>query len=759
MEEFTKAATPLRPLKQQDPRPCRICGDNRPTIGMRELCHRHAMRWYGSVHNGRFAKDEYADWLALQEPFEALGLCRVPCCDTQAALHPGLCADHHRQLQRDGFPGRQMASPHQLDPPYDSEVFEAWIEDQIPITRVGRINLVGLAPLLKAELKYGLYAHSVDRDHGWWGAHWVQHLANRYRKVASLMEIDQSSASHQNRRVMLDMLSSLRLVMTTKSDTRSAGYIELDHFGLRFGNRRSQFDLCNISQLWLRNLLWDYIAAQLEDPAGARSASPYDTVRRSISDLSAYLRHCAPNGGNDLELLGAEHAHAFATDQRVRMANGLQALSPNLMTGEPLPVTPNTVRKTLTYVRRLMQWALNEGHADEIGLRTAFIVAFPRADKVKARIRNPFSDDVARAVADEANLTLLHNKWDAQNRGVRDIWETIVFTGRRVGEVLNLRIDCIGRYNGLPLLWHDQTKVANYGEAVRIPEYIYRKLELRQQMTKRHFEARFGRPPTSAEIKTLALFPSSVRNPHLERSVSYRWFLARFQEWIDELDLGDVVTHQARHTIATKLLAAGASMRQIKDYLGHVSERMSEHYAKITNSDLEEALQTVWVAGPGSRVPGERLSGLSPMTRAEAQRIAIDLSRKSTPAEGGFCTFQPVVDGGICPWKLDCTNCEHFVISGADLLYWRRKREQWTLIAERAPDDATTEYLHDVFAPTAQAIDGLERALGALGLLDDALALDLRRPQDYFNRLWGTTFRPTDLLPSNTQADAEGGRT
>jgi len=66
-------------------------------------------------------------------------------------------------------------------------------------------------------------------------------------------------------------------------------------------------------------------------------------------------------------------------------------------------------------------------------------------------------------------------------------------------------------------------------------------------------------------------------------------------------------------------------------------------------------------------------------------------------------------------------------MTGADLLYWRRKREQWHSLAERAPDDATADYLHSVFEPTARAIDGLEKALAGLGLLDDALALDMRR--------------------------------
>ena len=73
------------------------------------------------------------------------------------------------------------------------------------------------------------------------------------------------------------------------------------------------------------------------------------------------------------------------------------------------------------------------------------------------------------------------------------------------------------------------------------------------------------------------------------------------------------------------------------------------------------------------------------------------------------------------------------------------------LLAERAPDDATADYLHQVFEPTARAIDGLEKALAGLGLLDDALALDLRRPQDYFQRLWNIGFRAPDLASRHTR--------
>lgn len=88
----------------------------------------------------------------------------------------------------------------------------------------------------------------------------------------------------------------------------------------------------------------------------------------------------------------------------------------------------------------------------------------------------------------------------------------------------------------------------------------------------------------------MAPFPRGYKNPRGGHAVSYVWFRTRFRAWVLSLDLGSAVPHQARHTLATRLLAAGASLHHIKRYLGHVSERMTEHYAKVALSEIDDIL-------------------------------------------------------------------------------------------------------------------------------------------------------------------------
>lgn len=751
--EFVAAAKPLRVRYGVHSGVCRICPE-RPTLGRHELCRIHMAAWSKQVKRGPV---DYEDWVSNRSPLPGFGQCGCVVCPYPAAQGRWkLCDSHYIKLI--GQVGRGLSREEM------ATAVKQWCVDADPVYRFDVINLRGLSALARAEFQWGLHTHAQTRHRSNWDPSCVQRLVNLCRRHGYLSMADLSAHDfastgldwHDERRfrsICNDTSRALRLIYNSTADTKEAGYIETDHFGRRFDRSGSTFDLTVVPQCWLRDLLWERFADILRSTECPRSRSVFDQIRRAINEFAAFLQADAPQGGHDPRLLREEHAHRFVADQHYRERHHLNRLGSVRANRDPGTVTADTRREVFNRTRQLLYWALQTGRAAQVGLDFAFIAAIPGGGTGPKKSRNPFSDNVARALADEDNLRKLQTR-DSLDLGLRDVWEAIVFTGRRCREVTELRLDCVGRYGGLPLLWHDQTKVGNLDESIRIPETLYQRIQERSVKTLARFEDRHGRPPTANERATLALFPTTLANPDLTRSISYSFFNRAFRDWVNQLDLPKSVAHQARHTLATNLLRAGATLAHIRKYLGHVSDRMAEHYVKIAHSDLEHALQAVWVAGPGSAHPGELLSDTTqPLTREQALTLALDLSRRSTPAEGGFCTFQPVVHGGACPWNLNCQNCDHFVLSGADLLYWRRKQEQWRCIAERAPDDATADYLHQVFEPTAKAIAGLEKALAGIGLLDEALQLDMRRPQDYFHRIWATAFPATQLAALDTPAD------
>jgi hypothetical protein len=220
-----------------------------------------------------------------------------------------------------------------------------------------------------------------------------------------------------------------------------------------------------------------------------------------------------------------------------------------------------------------------------------------------------------------------------------------------------------------------------------------------------------------------------------------------FKNWIDsdQMRLPGHTTHQARHTLATRLVKAGATMAHVKTVLGHVSERMSDSYVLIAGSQIEPFLQQVWVTGPGNANPGQVVLTPTAGEKSTAEHLLIDLA--AIPTEHGLCTFKPVVGGFDCPFDRKCNSCEHFVVTGADYGYWKRQEERWATMAEGAPHEIARDYIYGAFEKSSQALAGLEKALLALGLLDQARELDLRSPhQDFFDPIWRQGWRAGDLV-------------
>lgn len=287
---FLREAEPLPVTEAPETMTCRIC-PQRPAFSLRlVLCFRHRNRWLSHLKRhpgGHVSEGEFERWLADQPSLPGYGECRADVCDEPAASPLGLCGAHERGYIRAGRPGGArlpknfFATYERHDRPVpvtceDLLAFRAWCRAQLPVHRTGQVNLRGLRPLLRAEFQWGMYVHGLQPI-AVWQLTWLQSLADecQRRDVASLAGLEASTFCRDyHQRMVQEMQQALRKIYFTPSDTRDAGYIETEHFGVRFPHRSSYVDLTCISQRWLRDLLWEHIADVLRSPSCPRSAQP-----------------------------------------------------------------------------------------------------------------------------------------------------------------------------------------------------------------------------------------------------------------------------------------------------------------------------------------------------------------------------------------------------------------------------------------------------------------------------------------------------
>jgi integrase len=575
---------------------CRFCADRDAVAG--GLCRRHQVLYYQARRRAgpHFVE---AAWVARQVALPGTGNCQVRNCQRRAESEPRLCLHHYKRW-------REAGSPQDLN-------MERWLFRAGGDPNAGVVFLARLPPLLAAEIRYAVWAHAMSIAPARWHPMWLRTLVKSCTEagVTSLLELDTEDSDWTPQparvnRIVREMRMDVEAVHRTRADTRELGYLDPNYWGYRFAGRRAAFDLTPISQRWLRDLTWDYLANVLDGPRRPRTSGPFEQLRRSLICLSAYLAECDLHRGTRPTALTEATAREFVADFSPRVANRQQVRGIINGDGSPSLATPTTYALAMNAVRRVMRWAMDTGAAAPAQLSREFIVSIPYGGALSHKNPRPFSDPVLRELSDPMNIRLLDER-APHDGGFADIWSIQVCCGRRISEVVNLRFDCVSEHLGRTRMWVDMTKVGKLDYAVQIPRSVYDIVLARQATTLEKFRLKHGHEPTAKEKRTIALFPSQVTNPTFIRSVSTGTFTTAFKDWIesDQMRLPGHTTHQARHTLATRLVKAGASMAHVKTVLGHISERMSDSYVLIAGSQVEPFLQRLWVAGPGAAKPGQ----------------------------------------------------------------------------------------------------------------------------------------------------------
>jgi integrase len=118
-----------------------------------------------------------------------------------------------------------------------------------------------------------------------------------------------------------------------------------------------------------------------------------------------------------------------------------------------------------------------------------------------------------------------------------------------------------------------------------------------------------------------------------------------------------VTPHQLRHTYGTALVNAGMSLPALMALLGHVTPEMTMRYARLSSPTIRSAYDDAMAKINRRRPLVTIASGSTRAVPAEIDWLHSEMLK--TRLAAGFCSRQPAA--GPCPYANICEQCDNFV--------------------------------------------------------------------------------------------------
>ncbi len=227
-------------------------------------------------------------------------------------------------------------------------------------------------------------------------------------------------------------------------------------------------------------------------------------------------------------------------------------------------------------------------------------------------------------------------------------------TGMRVGELLDLELDCIvdfesrGTWLRVPL-----GKLGSERMVPLDPETI----ELFDEWTHHRGPHRSLPHPRDGHLTDF------VFCEHGRRLGKHR-LSQGLDAAVADASLADttgrplhVTLHQLRHTFGTSLVNAGMNLPALMALLGHVTPEMTLRYAKLASPTIRTAYDTAM-----TKVKGRRPLFVIPAGNHTAIPAKIDWLHSEmlkTRVAHGFCSRDPIA--GACGYANICEQCDNYV--------------------------------------------------------------------------------------------------
>jgi site-specific recombinase XerD len=353
------------------------------------------------------------------------------------------------------------------------------------------------------------------------------------------------------------------------------------------------------------------------------------TVQGTASDLAHFGRFLArhdPHLSSLAMLRRQQHIEPYLNEV---------AAAVNHRTGTPIAASTAKARiqSVGSFLDAIAEWGWAEAPARRL--------IFPRdAPKLPHPLPRYLPPDQERA--------LLAALEDSPNRLRADALLLMRATGMRIGELVDLELDCVHEVPGQGAWLKVPLGKLLTERMVPIDEEA---VEILDRITEHRSPGRPLRHPRTGQLTDFLL-------THQGRRVSADSIREELRRAAADAGLDGVVPHMLRHTYATALVNAGCSLQALMALLGHVSAAMSLRYGRLFDTTVRDEYQralTLAKAQLGPVIPGERtqlpVAALAGGNWRDAPLIKARLA-------GGYCLRAAAQ--GPCAYANICEHCPNF---------------------------------------------------------------------------------------------------
>jgi integrase len=368
------------------------------------------------------------------------------------------------------------------------------------------------------------------------------------------------------------------------------------------------------------------MTAYLERMQGTHARS---SVQGTASELAHFGRFLARHDA------GLSSLSALDRQRHIEPYLNEVAAAVNHRTGAPIAASTakQRIQSAGIFLDAIAEWGWPEAPARRL--------IFPRD---APRLPHP----LPRYLPPDQERVLLRALEDSPNRLYADALLLLRATGMRIGELVDLELDCVHEVPGQGAWLKVPLGKLLTERMVPIDEET---LKLVDRITAHRSPGRPLRHPRTGKLADFLLTRQG-------RRISACTLREELHRAAAEAGLDGVVPHQLRHTYATALVNAGCSLQALMALLGHVSAEMSLRYGRLFDATVRDEYQRALAlakAQLGPVVPSERTQlPIAAITGGNWRDAPLIKARLA----GGYCLRAAAQ--GPCAYANICEHCPNF---------------------------------------------------------------------------------------------------